>query len=131
MPSDPAKHVAALRWVHAAEGTYALHGLAILYARWFGAGHDEAQKAIEEGLSKNVGKDIDFLEAELNKAGTKFLLGDHPTVADTMMQFSIVFIFARKLGTQDRTWPRVEQWLKDCESSDGYVRAVKKTGHKL
>ena len=131
LPTDPSKHVAALRWLHAAEATFILHSIGILYVRWFGGGHEEAQAQIEEGMSKNVGKDMDFLEKELEKGGTKFLVGDEVTVADIMMHFGVAFTIARGLGTKGRTWKRVEEWIARCEDTDSYKRAVKKTGHKL
>lgn len=108
-----------------------LHAIGILYVRWFGGGHEDAQQAIEEGMSKNVHKDLDFLEAELSKSSGRFLLGDGVTVADTMMHFGVTFIFARQLGTKGGSWPKIEQWIGDCEATEPYKRAVEKTGHKL
>jgi glutathione S-transferase len=34
LPHDPKERVKVRQWVHAAEGTFALHTLAILYAQW-------------------------------------------------------------------------------------------------
>ena len=76
-------------------------------------------------------KDLDYLESELQKIGGKFLGGDTPNAADTMMGFSAAFILARQLGTKGGKWERVEQYIKDCESTETYQKAVKKTGHKL
>lgn len=131
LPTDKAKRAQVQRWSYASEGTFGLHGLAILYARWFGSEHTAAVEAISEGLSVNIGKDMDFLEKELNKNGTKFLVGDNVTMADCMMLFSIQFILARELGTKGRKWERVNKWIQDCEATDSYLRAVKKTGHTL
>lgn len=125
---DPARYK-VLQWIHASEATYALHGLACLYARWFQVG-GEPEKTVE-GLSKNVVRDFDYLEAELGKSGGKFLLGDSLTAADIMMHFSARFILLRELGTQGKTWPKVNRWLDECEATESYQAAVKKTGHEL
>ena len=82
--------------MHAAEATWALHALAILYAR--GNQKDGDVAKTEEGLSRNVIKDMDFLEAELGKSKGKFLLGDYVTAADCMMHFSAVFISDTRIG---------------------------------
>ena len=47
------------------------------------------------------------------------------------MQFSMDFITKTKLGVGDKTYPNIEKWLKTCEESEGYKKAVKKTGHKI
>ncbi|KAF4555521.1 Glutathione S-transferase-like protein 18 [Elsinoe fawcettii] len=131
LPRDGADRYKALRWVHAAEGTYALHALPVLYTRWFSGDHQEAAEAIIERLSGNIQKDLDLLEAELGKSSGKFLLGDKVTVADCMMHFSAVFILARQLGTGGKEWPRIKAWIDACESTASYKAAVKKTGHDL
>jgi glutathione S-transferase len=101
LPLDPAQRVKVRQWVHASEATFALHALAILYARWHIQGAPEG------------------------------LCGDHITAADIMMQFSADFILARELGTQGKEWPNINKWLEACKKTDTYQRAVKKTGHKL
>jgi len=108
-----------------------LHAIGITYARWFGGDHTEAIKSIEEGMSKNVQKDFDLLEQELGKSSGKFLLGDQVTVADIMMHFSASFILARGLGTSGKSYPNVEQWIKDCEATETFQKAVKRTGYDL
>lgn len=108
---------------------FALHGLACLYAKWFQQDGD-VQKT-QEGMSKNVIKDFDYLQAELEKSSGKFLLGDKLTVADVMMHFSARFIILRELGTMGKRWPKVEEWLDLCEAQPAYKAAVKKTGHQL
>jgi glutathione S-transferase len=116
----------------AAEGTFMIHALAILYARWH---LPEAAKSslpeMERGLSKNVQKDLDWLEEELKTGNEEFLVGDELTVADIMMHFSVQLIFARKLGTEGKSWPSVERWMEGLEGLEGYQNAVKKTGYKL
>ncbi|KAG9659653.1 glutathione S-transferase, partial [Aureobasidium melanogenum] len=131
LPTDSATRVQCLRWLHASEATYALHALAILYTRWFGADNPAAAEKIEEGMAVNVCKDMDFLEAHLSKGNAKFLVGDSVTVADCMMLFSAQFILARQLGTKGKKWERIEKWIADCENTESYKRAVQKTGHKL
>jgi len=131
IPTDAAQRVKALRWLHAAEATFCLHAIGILYVRWFGEKTPEAASTIEEGMSKNVQKDLDWLERELGSSGGEFLLGAYVTIADIMMQFSIDFIFARELGTKGKKWPGIENWLQACKETDSYRKAVGKTGHKL
>ncbi|CZR59089.1 related to GTT1-glutathione S-transferase [Phialocephala subalpina] len=121
-------------FIHAAEGTLMVHCLAITYARWFAP--ESVQKSgelkeLEKGLAVNVGKDLDWLNSELE--GKKFLAGDHVTAADTMVLFSIQFIFARDLvgGRKVSEWKNVEKWIKDCEATESWKKAVEKTGHKM
>ncbi|KAM3420204.1 hypothetical protein BST61_g3495 [Cercospora zeina] len=119
-PGSPERYK-VLQWVHASEATVMLHGLACLYARWNQQDGD-VSKTIA-GLSKNVIKDLDYLQAELEMSGGKFLCGDKLTVADIMMQFSARFILERELGTQGGKWPEIERWLEECENTEGYKRA--------
>ncbi|KAL1297046.1 hypothetical protein AAFC00_004635 [Neodothiora populina] len=131
LPTDNVQRAATQRWVHAAEGTFGLHGLAVLYARWSGSDHPDAVKAITDGLSVNVGKDLDFLESELAKGDGRFLVGDHVTIADCMMLFSVQFILARDLGVNGRKWDKVDEWIRKCEATESYQTAVRNTGHTL
>jgi len=131
LPSDPAKRVQALRWLHAAEGTYMLHAIGIIYVRWFSGDNKAAADQIEEAMSKNVQKDLDLLEEELGKSEGRFLLGDSVTVADCMMHFSLAFILARGLGTKGKQWPKIEKWIEHCEATSTYKKAVQKTGYDL
>ena len=82
-------------------------------------------------MSKNVINDMDFLEKVLQNSGGKWIFGDQLTAADFMMHFSATFILARELGIKGRKYPEVERWLKDCEATESYKKAVQKTGHKL
>ncbi|KAK0926762.1 hypothetical protein LTR57_003804 [Friedmanniomyces endolithicus] len=125
---DP-KRYQVLQWVHAAEATYMLHSLAILYGRWNQKGGDVA--ATEAGLALNVQKDLDYLASERGKSKGMFLVGDGPTAADVMMEFSVDFILTRELGTKGREWERVDQYRKDCQSTATWKKAQKKTGHQL
>lgn len=150
------KRYEVLYWMHAAEAMWALHGLAILYVRWFQKTGDPAQT--EESLSKNIVNgtsnsspivrdtslglpvvetfadlhpDMNFLEAELSKGKGKFLCGDAVSAADCMMEFSAAFIMARELGIKPHTYPKSQQYIQDCEATETYKKAVQKTGHKL
>jgi glutathione S-transferase len=126
---DPNRYE-ALQWVHAAEGTWALHGLSILYARWFQQGGDV--KETEKAMSKNVNADMRYLEEVLSKSSGNFIFGEKVSVADTLMHFSAVFILARELGgATGKEYPKCAQYIKDCEATDSYKRAVEKTGHNL
>ena len=88
-------------------------------------------KKLAPGLAELVAKDLDWLEAELEKSGGKYLVGDHVTAADTMVGFSIQFIFAMDLAPKGRKWERIEEWLKRIEGQEAYKRAVEKTGFKM
>jgi glutathione S-transferase len=125
---DP-KRYAVLQWVHAAEATFALHSISVMYARWHQKSGDP--KETEIGLSKNIQNDLDFLNAELEKSKGKFLFGDELTVADIQMHFSVAFILARELGTLGKRWERCEKFVKDCEATESYKKAVEKTGHSF
>jgi glutathione S-transferase len=120
------------QWIHAAEATFVLHALAILYARWHIKDAPEGTiEAAEERMSANVQNDMSWLETELSLSSGEFLCGDHLTAADIMMQFSAHIILGAKLGTQGKEWPSVNKWLELCQNTDSYKRAVEKTGHKM
>lgn len=112
----------------AAEGTFLIHALAILYGS--GAAPEAADK-LQTGLSGQVHRDFDWLEETLNKNGTKFLVGNSPTAADTMLHFSVAFILKMGLGVKGKSWPAVLKWQQACEATPAYQKAVQKTGHTL
>lgn len=136
----PARHKVR-EWMYAAEGTFMLHAMAILYARWQLPDTEEVRDGIlpemEKKLAFNVGNDFDWLEGELaaQKArGSGWLVGEGLTSADVVMQFSVQFIMERKLGVGGRgegRWKEVEAWLGRTEEHDAYRRAVQKTGYSL
>lgn len=82
-------------------------------------------------MSANVQNDMSWLETELSLSTGPFLCGDHVTAADIMMQFSAEFIIKRDLGIQGKEYPNTNKWLEACKETDGYKRAVEKTGHYL
>jgi glutathione S-transferase len=57
----------------------------------------------------NVGEDLDWLDSKLK--GRTFLAGEKLTAADTMVLFSIQFIFARNLsgGGKQGEWKEVDR----------------------
>lgn len=105
-----------------------IHGLPTLYVRRIDA---TAAEKLAPGLAGNVAKDLDWLEAELKQGNGKFLVGDHVTAADTMVAFSIQFIFKMDLAPKNGKWEAIEGWLQNVERQESYRRAVAKTGHKL
>jgi glutathione S-transferase len=129
-PGDPHRYK-VLQWVHASEATFALHGISVLYIRLHQKTGDV--EATEKGASVNIGKDLDYLEDVLAKSSGKFIFGDEVTAADVMMHFSAVFILQRQLVPKGREgdWPGVRRWIQDCEATESYKEAVKKTGHKI
>jgi glutathione S-transferase len=133
IPKETDQRIKVLQWIHAAEGTFLLHGLAITYARLNipKATQEEILSQTEEGLSVNVQRDLDWLETELSFSQGNFLCGEHVTAADTMMQFSIDFILVTKLGTGDRQWPNIQKWLKACKETQTFKSAVEKSGYEL
>ena len=131
IPKEPKPRAKVREWMAAAEGTFMIHGLAVLYARWQMPEKGKSDGTLEEmekKLSVNVQKDLDWLEDELKSGDGKYLVGDHLTAADTMVCFSAQFILARQLGTGGKTWPAIEKWIQHCESESGYKKAVEKTG---
>lgn len=136
MPLNGIERYKTMIWVHAAEGTFLLHALAITYTRW-NAPEDLAdghKNGLEKGLSMSVLKDLDWLEMELEAQGTGWLVGAAPSAADIMMHFSIQFIFARELGVKGAAkdkWKNIRKWLADCGNDAAYKKAVEKTGYTL
>jgi glutathione S-transferase len=128
MPADTIMRSQVRVWMSASEGTFLTHALAIMYGS--GAAPESAGK-LEDGLAPQVYRDFDWLGSELKKGSGKFLVGDHLTVADTMMGFTIAFILKIGLGTKGKEWPAVSAWLTNVESTPTYQQAVKKTGHTL
>lgn len=135
LPSDAAPRAKAYEWLHAAEGTFMLHSLAIFYARWkIPRGGKEYVPELEKALSADIHNDLDWIESALKEQkskGNEFLVGDGLTVADIMMQFSIEFIFKWKLGTRGGNWPETEAWLKRTMARPAFKKAVEKSGYTL
>ena len=128
LPTDEAQRIKVREWIHAAEGAFMVHCLPIVYVRRIDA---TAAEKIAPGLAGNVAKDLDWLETELNGGNGRYLVGDHVTAADTMVAFSVQFIFWLKLAPKNRRWEGVEAWLRQVEAGETYQRAVAKTGHRL
>lgn len=132
--SDPLLRNRIRSFIHAAEGTFMPHALAVTYARWNATERMKENgdlQRLEEGLYGNVVRDLEWLDGELE--GRKFLAGEGLGAADTMCAFSVQFIFARGLGGQIEPgrFKNVDRWLKKCEETESWKRAVEKTGHQL
>ncbi|KAK7518613.1 hypothetical protein IWZ03DRAFT_309070, partial [Phyllosticta citriasiana] len=103
-------------WLHAAEATFLLHSLAIMYARrYYPADTPRAGLA----MATNFENDFRWLESELERSergggggggGGSGLAGKEVTVADAMMQFSVRFILEKGLGTRKGRWRRIKEW---------------------
>lgn len=121
--------------MHAAEAAFALHGLAILYARWrIPEAAKEYLPEMEKGMSANIINDFKWIESALieqKSKGHEYLVGDGLTIADIMVQFSVEFILTRKLGTEPGQWPETEAWLNRTMERPAYKKAVEKSGYTL
>ncbi|KEF63287.1 uncharacterized protein A1O9_01264 [Exophiala aquamarina CBS 119918] len=133
LPRETKARAKVREFMAAAEATFMLHALAILYARWrLPERAADCLPEMEKGLSSNVHNDFAWLEHELAASSDNFLVGGHLTAADIIMGFSIEFIFARKLGTErDGRWPRIQHWLDRIRDEPSYKKAVERTGYKL
>jgi len=94
LPSDAGTRAEVRQWLHAAEGTFMTHALAILYARWQIPEEGRGMLAgMEERLSRNVKNDLGWLEGALKDQrakGREWIVGDSITIADIQMQFRYV-----------------------------------------
>lgn len=94
LPNNAAIRADVRQWLHAAEGTFMTHALAILYARWHMPGEGRGMLAeMEERLGKNVRNDLGWLEGALTDQrakGKDWIVGDSITIADIQMQFRYV-----------------------------------------
>ena len=79
---------------------------------------------MESALAVNVRKDMDWLQSELEASTGYFLVGNDVTAADIMMHFSVQFTLARELGTKGGSWPKIDAWIKRCEESAAFKKAV-------
>ena len=128
LPTDQAQRAKVRKFIHAAEGAFMVHCLPTLYNQRIDA---TIAEKLAPSIEKIVANDLDWLEAELKKGNGRHLVGDHVTAADTMVAFSVQFIFRMRLGPQNRRWKGIEAWLRSVESEQAYQRAVAKTGHWL
>ena len=139
MPTQTARKIKVMEFVHAAEATLMMHALPYLYVcRVVKASQPnrlpEAKDLLQDGLTAMVRKDLDWLEYELEAKGGGWLVGNDTTAADIMMGFSVQCIVANQLlgtGYSVDRWTRVTEWLSLVENREAYRRAVKATGFTL
>ena len=105
-----------------------VHRLPTVYNRRIDA--TMAEK-LAPGLEKNVIKDLEWLEAAPKAGNGRYLVAGHVTAADTMVAFSVQFIFAMRLASRNNRWAAIEGWLTNIEGEKAYQCAVAKTGHRL
>jgi len=121
----------------ASEGSFLMHGIAIMYARArLPPDHSAAWPAMNKTMSPNMHNNLNWLESTLQEQhsrSSKYLVGDHLTAADIGMHYSLQLIYNRKLGLEgtDQRWVEVEKWMHDMEQEESYKRAVAKTGFKM
>jgi glutathione S-transferase len=136
IPQDPAQRARAQIFLHAAEGTLAMHAIANFYFRifmpqQFRESAADVVAAAEAKMATTVAKDMDWLERELAQSTGPFLVGDTLTVADIMVLFVIQLTYKFKFGGEGKSWPKIEAWVKTCEESASYKRAVERSGFTL
>lgn len=154
LPNDIGQRAEVKQWLHAAEGTFMVHAMAILYARWQVPEEGKGMlEGMEERMSRNVKNDLRWLEGVLSDQqakGRHWIVGEGLSVADIQLQFrwvhtywlnrtkadectSIEFIFERKLGVDpaENEFPQVKAWLERTKAEKAYRRAVDKTGYTL
>ena len=139
MPSDPKQRVRVREWVAASEGSFAMHGIAIMYARARlpkGDVPEGTWKRMNQAMAPNMHNNLNWLDSHLesvHEAGGRYLVGDHLTAADINMLFSIQLIYDRQLGLEDtdQVWEHVERWRHEMEEEDSWKRCVEETGFKL
>ena len=138
MPSDAADRARVREWIAASEGTFLMHGIAIMYARARlpkGTPPD-TWKQMNEVMSPNMHNALNWLDSHLknvHKTGGKYLVSDHLTAADINMLFSIQLIYNRRLGLEDtdKEWEHVEKWKQEMEEEESWKQCVEKTGFKM
>ncbi|KAI9875077.1 MAG: hypothetical protein M1823_007550, partial [Watsoniomyces obsoletus] len=127
-------------WIAASEGSFLMHGIAIMYARarlpQSTPNRSEVWVEMNKVMSPNMHNSLDWLEnhlASIHSSNGKYLVGDHLTAADINMLFSIQLIYDRRLGLEgtDKEWEHVEQWRREMEAEESYRKCVEKTGFKL
>ncbi|XP_026740679.1 glutathione S-transferase 1-like [Trichoplusia ni] len=74
-------------------------------------GETEIKKPLKDDLNTTLG----FLDMFLND--TKWVAGNHPTIADTSIYASVTSILA--VGWDISSFPNIERWLKECSQLPG------------
>jgi glutathione S-transferase len=136
IPTDTAQRARTQIFLHAAEGTLALHAIAAFYFRifmpaQFRESSADVVAAAEARLAATVAKDMDWLERELAESTGPFLVGAALTAADIMVLFVVQLVYKFKFGGEGKAWRKVEAWVKACEDTPSYKRAVERSGFTL
>ena len=107
-----------------------MHGLVPFYAH---RASPDISHDLLQTLTVDTGHDLDWLDVQLKASGTRYLVGDTVTAADTMMAFSVQFILEYGLHPKEKDgqWDNVRNWLGNVEKNKMYQRAVAKTGYTL
>ena len=105
-----------------------VHSLPTVYSRHI---YSAMAKKLEPSVALVVAKALNWLEHELENHGGRLLAGDTGTTVDTMVTFSIHFIFPQGLARSDRSWDKAKRLLKNAEGEEAYRKIVVKMGHKL
>lgn len=81
-----------IQWLHAAEATFMVHAIAIIYTRWhLPETAKDALPAMEKAMSKNIHNDLNWLEGQLKEQkerGSDWIVGERLSIADIQMQFA-------------------------------------------
>jgi glutathione S-transferase len=137
MPADVIQRARVREWMAASEGTFMMHGIAIMYARArLPQNHKDAWPEMNKVMSGNIHNALNWLDGHLkpiHQEGGKYLVGENLTAADINMLFGLQLIYNRKLGLEgtDQRWEHVEKWIREMQEEESWKNAVEKTGFKM
>jgi glutathione S-transferase len=132
MPADEVKRARVREWMAASEGTFMMHGIAIMYARArLPQGHKDPWP--EMGNIHNALNWLDGHLKTIHEKGGRYLVGESLTAADVNMLFGLQLIYDRKLGLEgnEQRWEHVERWMNDMQDEHSWKRCVQKTKFKM
>lgn len=137
LPEDEVERARVREWMAASEGTFLMHGIAIMYARArLPEGHREAWPEMNKVMSVNIHNALNWLDSHLegvHKEGGRYLVGKRLTAADINMLFGLQLIYDRKLGLEgtEKRWEHVERWMGEMMEEESWKSCVEKTGFKM